>query len=94
MGPGMIRAVNAAGTIKDLMDKQEDFLYLADEIATEKAYDFAWAMDDEGTWHDETGDEVDSPLDLLLNYNLPNELQDLIVEACVNAYNEEYGEAT
>ena len=91
-GPGMIQAINAAASVRYFMDKHEDFLYTADEIAIDAAYAAGWRQDDQGVWTDEHGDEADAPLDMLMNHNLPNDLQDAIVDACVEAYNAEYGE--
>ena len=87
MGPGMIKAVNARATVEALMAKDENLLYDADEIADEVAYENGWSQDDQGVWTDEDGDEVESPLDMLYQYNLPDAMQDKIVEEIVKAYN-------
>lgn len=93
-GPGMIEAINAWATVSGLIDLQEDFLYTADEIATEKAYAYGagWSQDENGEWRDHDGDETEAPLDMLAQHNLPHDLQEEIVDACVQAFNDEYGD--
>lgn len=90
LGPGMIRAVNAAGTVQDLIDREPDLLWDAVEIADEKAYEAGWTQDEEGRWFDEYGDETDSPLDMLYQFNLPDSLQDAIVDAVVECFNNDH----
>ena len=91
-GPGMIEAINAWVTVSALIDRQEDFLYTVDEIAIEMAYKHGWSQAEDGEWTDEDGEEVDHPLNMLSQYNLPNDLQEEIVDACMAAYNDEYGD--
>jgi hypothetical protein len=85
----MIAAMNAQATVEGLIEKNEDFLYDVDQIATEVAYEAGWTCDDQGVWTDETGDEVDDPLGMLYQYNLPTAMQNEIVERCLAAYAEE-----
>jgi hypothetical protein len=89
MGPGMIRAVNAAATVQALLDKDEDLIYKLDEIATDSAIEAGWHQGEDGEWVDNYGDESDHPLDCLFHYNLPDSLQDEIVNEFVRTVNEE-----
>lgn len=87
LGPGMLEAINAAATVKGLIEKDEDFFHTADEIADEQAFEAGWYVDGEGTWRDAYSEEVDTPLDCLYRHNLPTSLQEAIVDACVEAFN-------